>query len=278
MVEYEVFDPESQLEEYPKGEGMVIYSEDFNEIAEELQSIGNALHGIYESMSGIEIKMASFEGALDALEDQIDGLNTASSDYNIALSANPLVVLGDGKSKSTIRAIVKDDDGNAVPGAEVNFVTNAGTLGKTKVTTDSRGMATTSLTSAIARPPIHAISKPELLERSASNLLRVEGARIAHLAEKIKIGPRTHKKKPPVIGRTSTRASVRASCDSATSSITVTFEVKEKPKKPMEPVTRPKKKERVKTIPKPKRRTPTTKEKRRPTTTRKRVAKRRIIR
>ena len=66
---------------------------------------------------------------------------------NIAVSANPTSITADGASTSTITAVVTDENGNPVAGAEVSFATTLGSIGAT-ATTDANGEATATLTSA----------------------------------------------------------------------------------------------------------------------------------
>ncbi len=68
----------------------------------------------------------------------------------IELSAGSLVLPADGKSSTTITAVLKDSVGNPMPNMTVNFTTSLGTLSSEAVVTNSNGIATTELTSATA--------------------------------------------------------------------------------------------------------------------------------
>jgi hypothetical protein len=64
----------------------------------------------------------------------------------VAVNATPATISSGGSS--TITASVFDVNGSALSGAQVSFSTDAGTLGSTIVTTNSDGVATTSLTTS----------------------------------------------------------------------------------------------------------------------------------
>ena len=71
---------------------------------------------------------------------------TARSADSIAVVADPTSILANGLSTSTIEALVKDEFGNPVSGQEVEFSTSLGSI-LSPVTTDSEGIAVTTLTS-----------------------------------------------------------------------------------------------------------------------------------
>src|SRR5829696_1990311 len=64
----------------------------------------------------------------------------------VAVNATPATISSGGSS--TITASVFDVNGSALSGAQVSFSTDAGTLGSTIVSTNSDGVATTSLTTS----------------------------------------------------------------------------------------------------------------------------------
>jgi adhesin/invasin len=67
------------------------------------------------------------------------------------LSVLPEVSLADGKTEKTVSARVTDAKGNAVPDVLVAFsADNGAVLAEEKVKTDTRGMATTTMTSTVA--------------------------------------------------------------------------------------------------------------------------------
>ncbi len=231
-MKHVTFVPEERLEGYPKEEGMLIYSKDFNEIAEELRYIGLCIH---EGLSNINIKMATFEETLKSLQDQINDMQSGGSEYKISLSAEPQSIPGDGKSKSKITATVTDSNGRPIAGAEVNFVTNAGVIRPTKVKTTADGTAVTELRSITAYPPSDLIVKPERLKVVSPNLLTfAERGNFVPRVERVNIGKVKTTLLPPVIGQTSTRATVTATCDQAVASVVVAFETEKKP-----PIVRP---------------------------------------
>jgi adhesin/invasin len=66
----------------------------------------------------------------------------------IDLTANPTTISATG-GVSTILAIVRDTNGNALPAAPVSFATSAGVLSNTLVNTDANGNAQTTLSTSI---------------------------------------------------------------------------------------------------------------------------------
>lgn len=77
----------------------------------------------------------------------IDIQFTLNIPYQIELNAAPTRVIADGSTASIITAIPKDRDGNPMPGIEVSFNADLGTLGASFVKTDSDGIAEVELTS-----------------------------------------------------------------------------------------------------------------------------------
>ncbi len=225
-MKHKTFVPEERLEGYPKEEGMLIYSNDFNEVAEELRNIGVCIH---EGLSNIDVKMATFEGTLKSLQDQINELHSGESEHKISLSANPTSILGNGKSVSKITAMVTDKSGRAVTGVEVNFVTNIGVINPRKVVTNRLGQAVAQLRSSTTYPPSELIVNPELLKVASSNRLTLAKKRnFVPRIERVDIGKISVDLLPPVIGQTNTRATVTAACDRAVASTVVAFETKQK--------------------------------------------------
>ena len=70
---------------------------------------------------------------------------------SLELISNPENIMNDGVSVSTVRATVKDNNGNPVQNAWVDFYTNAGLLSASHSTTDSNGIAIVTLTSSMSR-------------------------------------------------------------------------------------------------------------------------------
>ncbi|HYK73885.1 MAG TPA: S-layer homology domain-containing protein, partial [Pseudoneobacillus sp.] len=73
---------------------------------------------------------------------------------DIELIAEPESIVGDGKSKTTLKAIVKTKDGNPVEGVTVVFSAEAGTLNQPTALTNAKGEASITLTS----PRIESVS------------------------------------------------------------------------------------------------------------------------
>jgi len=75
-------------------------------------------------------------------------VTTESMAGSLTLTSNPQIIRNDGQSTSTITATVKDNSGNPLPNAWVDFYTSAGTLLAAHNTTDANGIATTKLRSS----------------------------------------------------------------------------------------------------------------------------------
>jgi len=78
-------------------------------------------------------------------------ITTEKMAASLELTSDPENIKNDGLSTSTITATVKDNRGNPVPDAWVDFYTTAGTLSTTHSTTDANGVATVTLTSSTSR-------------------------------------------------------------------------------------------------------------------------------
>jgi len=78
-------------------------------------------------------------------------VTTESMAASIKLTSNPQNIRNNGTSTSTITASVKDENGNPVPEAWVDFYTTAGKLSKAHSTTDANGIAIVTLTSTTSK-------------------------------------------------------------------------------------------------------------------------------
>jgi hypothetical protein len=74
----------------------------------------------------------------------------AASPKTSLLFAFPLLLKADGKSKSTISVFVRSDKGMPVKDQKVIMSSSLGDLETTEITTDEKGKATVTLTSASA--------------------------------------------------------------------------------------------------------------------------------
>ncbi|MFT4415386.1 Ig-like domain-containing protein [Fredinandcohnia humi] len=77
----------------------------------------------------------------------------------IQMSASPASIVGDGKTRAIITAVIKDANGKVIVGEKVTFTAEAGTLSNTEVITNSRGEAIVELISPDLSGTVEVIQK-----------------------------------------------------------------------------------------------------------------------
>jgi VCBS repeat-containing protein len=81
------------------------------------------------------------------------------ADMFIKMEASPASIVGDGKTRAIITAVIKDANGRVIAGEKVTFTTEAGTLTKNEAITNSRGEAVVELISPDLSGTVEAIQK-----------------------------------------------------------------------------------------------------------------------
>jgi VCBS repeat-containing protein len=89
------------------------------------------------------------------------------ADMFIQMNASPAAIVGDGKTRAIITAVIKDAEGKLIVGEKVTFTAEAGTLTKTEAITNSRGEAVVELISPDLSGTVEAIQK--LVKASVAN-------------------------------------------------------------------------------------------------------------
>jgi VCBS repeat-containing protein len=89
------------------------------------------------------------------------------ADMFIQMNASPAAIVGDGKTRAIITAVIKDANGKLIVGEKVTFTAEAGTLTKTEAITNSRGEAIVELISPDLSGTVEAIQK--LVKASVAN-------------------------------------------------------------------------------------------------------------
>jgi VCBS repeat-containing protein len=82
-----------------------------------------------------------------------------AAEMYIQMKATPAAIVGDGKSRAVIVAVIKDANGKVIVGEKVTFAAEAGTLTKTEVITNSKGEAIVELISPDLSGTIEMIQK-----------------------------------------------------------------------------------------------------------------------
>jgi VCBS repeat-containing protein len=89
------------------------------------------------------------------------------ADMFIQMNASPAAIVGDGKTRAIITAVIKDANGKLIVGEKVTFTAEAGTLTRTEAITNSRGEAVVELISPDLSGTVEAIQK--LVKASVAN-------------------------------------------------------------------------------------------------------------
>jgi hypothetical protein len=164
--------------------GDVTYTFDFSETVTGFDAsdvtVANGTKGTFTAVSGTQYTLAvtptpNFEGnltvdvAADVAVDTAGNGNTAATQsvqavdtlaptlvlvsFTVTLAADPINLLADGVSTSTLTATVKDAEGhNVADGTPVSFTTDRGILGSSTITkTTTNGAATATLTAPTER-------------------------------------------------------------------------------------------------------------------------------
>ncbi|PIV08796.1 hypothetical protein COS52_00845, partial [Candidatus Roizmanbacteria bacterium CG03_land_8_20_14_0_80_39_12] len=90
------------------------------------------------------------------------------------LFAYPLLLKADGKEKSTINIFVRSDKGMPVKDKKLSITSTVGTLSDVEATTDEKGKATVTLTSATPGTAIVEASIDGMLKMSQTLSIKFE--------------------------------------------------------------------------------------------------------
>ncbi|WP_096203068.1 S-layer homology domain-containing protein [Bacillus sp. FJAT-45350] len=91
---------------------------------------------------------AKATGKAESEENLVMILPVLQQEVDLSLTSNPTSIVGDGYSQATLKAVLKDSEGNPIPNIEVEFAATAGSLSSPIATTNSDGEATVTLTSS----------------------------------------------------------------------------------------------------------------------------------
>ncbi|MCA0982865.1 tandem-95 repeat protein [Halobacillus yeomjeoni] len=119
-----------------------------------LKDYTSILNGTWSYMLEKELAPGSYEivatlksEADEKLNKSVQALEVEESNVSLKLTSSPKAIVGDGKTKAVLTAIIKDGNGNPVKGERVSFSSKAGTLVNSEATTNDEGVAVVELIS-----------------------------------------------------------------------------------------------------------------------------------
>ncbi|MBH0229758.1 Ig-like domain-containing protein [Halobacillus yeomjeoni] len=119
-----------------------------------LKDYTSILNGTWSYMLEKELAPGSYEivatlksEADEKLNKSVQALEVEESNVSLELTSSPKAIVGDGKTKAVLTAIIKDGNGNPVKGERVSFSSKAGTLVNSEATTNDEGVAVVELIS-----------------------------------------------------------------------------------------------------------------------------------